>query len=108
MREGTPACPRCHDGLVHRSHPRGRLDGVMIILGWYPFRCLTCWRRFRERRPPTGSLVRAARQPVAYRRERLVSRNAGEEPAQNVPRIVWLIMVITLGLALVEMVLGIR
>ena len=44
-------CPQCGASQVRRSHRRGELDGLLSYVGWYPFRCETCQRRFRARWP---------------------------------------------------------
>jgi DNA-directed RNA polymerase subunit RPC12/RpoP len=49
-REASPpaACPRCGSRDVDRSRRR-RFEQLVAVLGWYPFRCHACSRRFLRR-----------------------------------------------------------
>jgi len=40
-----PVCPRCECDLLERSRRRW-FEKPLSWLGWYPFRCQDCGRRF--------------------------------------------------------------
>jgi hypothetical protein len=39
-------CPRCKGKNVRRCHRSGILDHLVGLLGWGPYRCSRCYRRF--------------------------------------------------------------
>ena len=41
-----PRCPICGWMDVHRSMPKGFLDGLVRIVGLVPYRCRSCGQRF--------------------------------------------------------------
>ncbi len=43
-------CPYCYRPGARRSQRRGVIDNFLAWLGWYPFRCRCCDRRFFSRR----------------------------------------------------------
>jgi DNA-directed RNA polymerase subunit RPC12/RpoP len=44
-------CLSCGSRYVRHSRRRSVLDRLFFLLGYLPFRCLTCGRRFRFRAP---------------------------------------------------------
>jgi hypothetical protein len=39
-------CTKCHTDSAHRSHRVGIKEHLSSILGYYPYRCRNCGRRF--------------------------------------------------------------
>jgi predicted RNA-binding Zn-ribbon protein involved in translation (DUF1610 family) len=46
-------CPTCGKNFIHRSHRQSRLDYLLSLVRLYPFRCVTCYHRFRAFVPLT-------------------------------------------------------
>jgi hypothetical protein len=66
-------CPRCRGVRAERRTPRNsRERAALAVLGYHPYRCLDCERRFLDR-----PLARPA--PAARRAPRVTAR--GPEPA---------------------------
>jgi hypothetical protein len=53
MDELRRACPKCGSTDVRRAKRHGLLDFLVRPLGFDPFRCKLCMRRFRDAREET-------------------------------------------------------
>jgi len=47
-------CPYCHSSDVRRSHRKNSGEVALSFVGIYPFRCESCYGRFRK---PDGRLI---------------------------------------------------
>jgi hypothetical protein len=54
-------CPACRDLTIAPGNVRGLGDRILALVGWRPYRCLSCHRRFYDRPSATGVLVPAGR-----------------------------------------------
>jgi transposase-like protein len=53
-RSDSKRCPGCFGYGTHRSHRRGTVENLASLIGFYPFRCDDCSKRFLSRRPTTA------------------------------------------------------
>ena len=44
--QGSPRCPSCGAKDTRRSKRRGFFDWLLSLLGFFPYRCEACTRRF--------------------------------------------------------------
>ena len=71
-------CPNCKSDRAHRSHRKGVKDRITSLLGWQPYRCGKCGRRFLERRhplPESAGRVKAIEPEI-----RITLSTAGKKP----------------------------
>jgi hypothetical protein len=47
-------CPYCQSKSVRRSHRKNLVEVALSFVGIYPFRCESCYGRFRK---PDGRLI---------------------------------------------------
>jgi C4-type Zn-finger protein len=52
-------CPACSSAECRRSRRRTRFDYVASVLGYIPWRCSRCSKRFRSRATPFANLLSA-------------------------------------------------